>query len=154
MKRRHVPMPTHSIQHLDLDNLVRTGLVDATHIVGQQGGWAVQVSSENHEHVLMAQRSGSVRLFKKLETVVAYLHIVGIDHFEVDASGFDPQQVSTYLRPDRTEALRKAHQAAAHEAWFAQQIEASLSDAAPLVDDDEARRLFAERREALRKGSH
>lgn len=154
MKRRRAPMPTHNIEHLDLGNLVRSGLVEATHIVGQEGGWAIQVSSENHEHLLMAQRSGSIRLFKKLETVVAYLQGIGIDHFNVDASGFDPLQVSTYARPDRTQALKKAHEAAAYEAWFAQQIEASLNDTAPLTEDDDARRLFAERREALLKRSH
>ncbi|MBV6287804.1 hypothetical protein [Pseudomonas aegrilactucae] len=147
-------MPTHSIEHLELGNLIRSGLVQATHIVGQAGGWSVQISSENHEHLLMAQRSGSVRLFKKLETVVSYLQDLGIDHFEVDASGFDSQQVSTYGRPDRTQALKMAHQAAAYETWFAQQVEASLNDTAPLVEDDEARRLFAERRDALRKRSH
>lgn len=146
-------MPTHSIEHFDLGNLVRRGLVEATHIVGQEGGWAVQVSSENHEHLLMAQRSGAVRLFKRLETVVNYLQDLGIDHFEVDASGFDPLQVSTYTRPDRTQALKKAHQAAEYEGWFAHQINASLNDPAPLVEDDAARRLFAEHRDALQKRS-
>ncbi|MFJ4385093.1 hypothetical protein ACIP02_12180 [Pseudomonas sp. NPDC089408] len=142
-------MPTHHLDHANLSRMADSGRINATHIVGQPGGWAVQVDINQQEHVLTAQRSGNVRLFKKLETLVAYLLELGIDHFEVDATTYDPEQTSTYQRPDRTQALKRAHEAAAYEAWFHEQVKTSLEDTTPVMDDEEAERLFAARRAAL-----
>ncbi|KHL72384.1 hypothetical protein PpSQ1_21290, partial [Pseudomonas putida] len=77
-------MPTHQLDHANLSRLVESGRINATHIVGQPGGWAIQVDINQQEHLLIAQRSGNVRLFKKFETLVIYLREMGIDHFEVD----------------------------------------------------------------------
>ncbi|MBI6918545.1 hypothetical protein JET68_07000 [Pseudomonas monteilii] len=142
-------MPTHHLDHANLSRMADSGRINATHIVGQPGGWAVQVEINHQEHVLTAQRSGNVRLFKKLETLVAYLLDLGIDHFEVDASTFDPGQMSTYQRPDRAQALKRAHEAAAYEAWFRDQVAESLEDTSPMMGDEEAERLFAAHRAAM-----
>lgn len=142
-------MPTHHLDHANLSRMAESGRINATHIVGQPGGWAVQVDINHQEHVLTAQRSGNVRLFKKLETLVAYLLDIGINHFEVDATTYDPGQMSTYQRPDRAQALKRAHEAAAYEAWFHEQVTASLEDTTPVMDDEEAERLFAARRTTL-----
>lgn len=142
-------MPTHHLDHANLSRMADSGRINATHIVGQPGGWAVQVEINHQEHVLTAQRSGNVRLFKKLETLVAYLLDLGIDHFEVDASTFDPGQMSTYQRPDRAQALKRAHEAAAYETWFRDQVAESLEDTSPMMGDEEAERLFAAHRAAL-----
>ncbi|WP_373690380.1 hypothetical protein [Pseudomonas sp.] len=149
MNARNTPMPTHHLDHANLSRMADSGRINATHIVGQPGGWAVQVEINHQEHVLTAQRSGNVRLFKKLETLVAYLLDLGIDHFEVDASTFDPGQMSTYQRPDRAQALKRAHEAAAYEAWFRDQVAESLEDTSPMMGDEEAERLFAAHRAAL-----
>ncbi|WP_327439151.1 hypothetical protein [Pseudomonas donghuensis] len=154
MKQRHSPMPTHNVDHSTLSKMVEMGCINATHIVGQPGGWAVQVSVSDQEHILTAQRSGNVRLFKKLETLVTYLQALGIDYFKVDTSGYNPETLQTYQRPDRAQALKMAHEAAAYEAWFNAQVEASLDDPSPAIEDDEARRLFAARRAALKASSH
>ncbi|WP_232478227.1 antitoxin PaaA2 family protein [Pseudomonas alkylphenolica] len=114
----------------------------------------MQVSINDQEHILTAQRSGNVRLFKKLETLVSYLQGLGIEYFKVDTSGYDPKMLKTYQRPDRAQALKLAHEAAAYETWFNAQVEASLQDPTPVVEDDEARRLFAARRAALKARSH
>ncbi|HGA2318368.1 TPA: hypothetical protein ACIRVE_002944 [Pseudomonas putida] len=100
--------------------------------------------------MLIAQRSGNVRLFKKFETLVSYLLDLGIDHFQVDASTFDPSQLNTYQRPDRALALKRAHEAAAYESWFAEQVEASLEDVSPVIEDDDAERQFAAYRANLK----
>ncbi len=142
-------MPTHHLDHANLSRMAGSGRINATHIVGQPGGWAIQVDIDHQEHVLTAQRSGNIRLFKKFETLVAYLLDLGIDHFEVDASTFDPDQMGTYQRPDRAKALKRAHEAAAYEAWFHEQIAASLEDTAPAMDDEEAERRFAAHRARL-----
>ncbi|WP_189660497.1 MULTISPECIES: hypothetical protein [Pseudomonas] len=140
MNPRITPVPTHQLDHANLSRMAESGRINATHIVGQPGGWAVQVDVNHQEHVLIAQRSGNVRLFKKFETLVTYLLDLGIDHFQVDASTFDPSQLSTYQRPDRAQALKRAHEAAAYEGWFAEQVEASLKDASPVIEDDDAER--------------
>lgn len=150
MKPRHTPVPTQPLDHTNLSRMAVNGRINATHIVGQPGGWAIQVDINNQEHVLTAQRSGNVRLFKKFETLVSYLHELGIDHFQVDTSTYDPQQTSTYQRPDRAQALKRAHEAAAYDAWFVEQVEASLRDPSPAMDDAEVERFFAARRAELR----
>nr|WP_275679192.1 hypothetical protein [Pseudomonas entomophila] len=150
MKPRHTPVPTQQLDHANLSRLVENGRINATHIVGQPGGWAIQVDVNDQEHILTAQRSGNVRLFKKLETLVSYLHELGIDHFEVDSSTWDPEQIGTYQRPDRSRALKRAHEAAAYEAWFIEQVEASRRDSSPAMDDEAVEKLFAARRAELR----
>ena len=150
MKPRHTPVPILQLDHANLSRLAESRRINATHIVGQPGGWAVQVDVDDQEHVLTAQRSGNVRLFKKLETLVSYLHDLGIDHFEVDSSIWDARQTATYQRPDRAQALKRAHEAAAYDAWFSEQVEASRRDSSPALDDEEVEKYFAARRAELR----
>lgn len=144
-------MTPETIDHRTLARLVETGHIGSAHIVGCAEGWAVQVKRDSIQHSLTAQRSHRVRLFKKLETLVAYLKSIGIHHFDVDASSYDPMAVKTYSRPDRAEALKQAHDAAAYERWFKEQVMASINDPQPSVSDEQARRLFAAKREALRQ---
>ncbi|MBV6751203.1 hypothetical protein KV580_12890 [Pseudomonas chlororaphis] len=147
-------MTTETIDHSTLTRLVETGSVNAAHIVGQQGGWEVQVTCGALDHTLTAQRSRQVRLFKKFETLVTYLQGVGINHFDVDASSYDPLTVKTYGRPDRSAALKQVHEAAAYDEWFKTQVQASIDDPRPSISDEDARQLFAAKREALRKRAH
>lgn len=144
-------MTPETIDHPTLARLVETGSVSAAHIVGQQGGWKIQVRYGAHEPSLSAQRSRQIRLFKKLETLVAYLQGVGIHHFDVDASDYDPVKVKTYTRPDRAQALKRAHDAVAYEDWFKEQVQISIDDPRPSLSDEDARRQFAAKRDALRK---
>jgi hypothetical protein len=140
-----------TIDHTTLSRLVEAGAVRAAHVVGQAGGWGVVIRYGMTERALAASRSRDVRLFKKLETVVGYLRGVGLSRFEVDAAGYDPDQVKTYSRPDRAAALKQAHAAAAHDAWFRAELRASLDDPRPSVADAEARQIFAEKKKALRQ---
>lgn len=150
MKPRYTPVPTQQLDHANLSRLAESGGINATHIVARPGGWAIQVDANDQEHVLTAQRSGNVRLFKKLETLVSYLHDLGIDHFEVDSSTWNRQQGATYQRPDRAQALRQAHEAAAYHTWFIDQVEASRRDPSPALEDEEVEKFFAARRAELR----
>jgi hypothetical protein len=144
-------MTTETIDHTALVKLVESGAVNATHILAKQGGWAVQVQHGSQTHSLAAQRSQQIRLFKRLETLVIYLQGIGISHFDVDTSGYDPLQVKTYSRPDRSEAMKHAHEAAAYEEWFKNQVQASIDDPRPSVSDEEVRRIFAAKRDAIRQ---
>lgn len=143
-------MATETIDHSTLSRLVEAGAVRGAHVVGQNGGWAVIVKYGTHERSLAAQRSRQVRLFKRLETLVAYLKGLGLENFEVDAANFDPDANKTHTRPDRAVALKRAHEAAAYDQWFHDQVQASIDDPRPSVPDKDARRAFADKKATLR----
>ena len=143
-------MSADTIDHQTLSKLVDAGAVRCAHIIGQGGGWAVLVKYGMKEHPLVAQRSGDVRLFSKFETLVTYLRGIGIARFEVDAANYDPTNSPRKARPDRSEALKRAHEAAAYDRWFRGQIQASIDDPAPSIADAEVKARFAAKRAALR----
>lgn len=122
-------MSTETIDHNTLSRLVEAGAVRGAHVIGQAGGWGVLIQYGMIERPLAASRSRQVRTFKKLETLVAYLKAIGISRFDVDASQYDPATVSHYKRPDRAEAMRQAHEAAAHDQWFREQVEQAVKEA-------------------------
>jgi hypothetical protein len=142
---------TDTIDHGTLSRLVEAGAVRGAHIVGQAGGWVVMVRYGTHERPLAAQRSQNLRLFRRLETLVSYLKGIGIARFDVDAAGYDPDAPRHTRRPDRAEALKRAHEAAAYDAWFREQVRASIDDSRPGVSDEDARAHFAARKATLRQ---
>ncbi|MDZ4811352.1 MAG: hypothetical protein SGI99_01880 [Pseudomonadota bacterium] len=116
------------IDHTTLANLVEAGAVRGVQIIGQKGGWAILVKCGLLERPLAAQRSGKVRVFKRLESLTTYLRSVGIARFEVDATDYDPTALRT-PRPDRAAAMRHNHEAVRHDAWFRKEVEQSLREA-------------------------
>lgn len=142
-----------TIDHGTLSRLVEAGAVKGAHIVGQSGGWSVLIKYGKTERPLAAQRSRQVRLFRKFETLVSYLKEMGIPRFDVDASNYDPDTTAATRRPDRAEALKRAHEAAAYDAWFRAQVQASIDDPRGSVADDEARLRLAARKAALRNAA-
>jgi len=140
-----------TLDHNTLSRLVEAGAVRDAHIVGEDGGWSVTVKYGKIERVLAAQRSRQVRMFRKLETLVAYLKEIGIGRFDVDAFNYDPKTTKAAKRPDRSAALKRAHEAAAYEKWFREQVQLSIDDPRPSVADAEVRQVFAKRKVELRK---
>ena len=130
-------MTTETIDHTTLARLVEAGAVRGAHIVGQSGGWAVLVKYGMHERPLAAQRSRQVRLFRKFETLVGYLKGIGIARFDVDTADFDAVTIKTRIRPDRAIALKQAHEAAAYDAWFREQVQASIDDPRPSIPHEQ-----------------
>lgn len=149
-------MTDESIDHRTLSRLVEAGAVRGAHVIGQRGGWSVVVRYGLHKRTLAAQRSHQVRLFEKLETVVAYLKDVGLARFEVDAADFDPASLKTVARPDRAAALKRAHEAAEHDAWFRDQVRRGLAelDAGETVGKGAHKARWAKQRATLtRRGA-
>ncbi|MFP3543501.1 hypothetical protein SB748_08465 [Rhizobium sp. SIMBA_035] len=114
------------IDHATLSRLAEAGAIDKTLVVGQLGGWSIVVRYGKSEHSLAAQRSRQVRLFKRMETLVSYLKDVGISQFEVDAADYAAESSK---RPDRADALKRAHEAAEHDRWFREQVGIGLREA-------------------------
>ncbi|WP_440029714.1 antitoxin PaaA2 family protein [Chromobacterium amazonense] len=138
-----------TIDHTTLSHLIDAGSVRNAQAVGQPGGWSVVVKYGASQHALAASRSKKVRLFKKLETLVAYLAGVGITNFDVDAAGFNPASTQRVQRPDRSAALRRAHQAVAYDTYVREAVQAALDDPTPGVPHEEAKSAFAAKRAAL-----
>jgi hypothetical protein len=138
---------TETIDHGTLSRLVEANAVQAAHAIGQHGGWALRVKYGTSERCLATQRGRKVRLFRRLETLVSYLKEIGMSRFDVDAAGFDPQTPGT-ARPDRAEALKKTHEAAAYDAWFRQQVQEALDDPRPGIPHEVMKARFAARRQA------
>ena len=119
-------MTRSTIDHATLAQLAGAGAIEKTLVVGQTGGWSIVVRYGKSEHPLAAQRSRQVRLFKKMETLVSYLRDVGISQFDVDASDYTAEPAK---RPDRADALKRAHEAAEHDRWFREQVQIGLREA-------------------------
>ncbi|MBX9900321.1 MAG: hypothetical protein K2Y28_06005 [Burkholderiaceae bacterium] len=133
-------MTTETIDHATLTKLTEAGVVRSAHVVGQVGGWGVLVKYGMTERALAAQRSHQVRIFRKLETLVEYLKKIGIPRFDVDAVNYDPQSMIATKRPDRAEAMKDAHAAAAYTKWLKAEVQEALDDTSPTIPHDEAMR--------------
>lgn len=118
------------IDHRTLANLVRTGTVRETQVLGQPGGWAILVKTGMIEQLLAATRSGKPRLFKQLHSLIDYLREIGIVKFSVDAANWAPEMFKT-RRPDKAEEMRNLHAAGqAYEDWLQRELAASEREAA------------------------
>lgn len=86
-----------ALDRANLAQLVASGVLRVTQIVGQQGGWRVMVNYGRTEQALATQR-GRIRIFPTLEKVVDYLAEAGITNFDVDAS-HNPNNSARTKRP-------------------------------------------------------
>lgn len=130
-------MRAETIDHATLSRLAEAGAVRSTHIIGQSGGWGILVKYGMTERALAAQRSQQVRIFRKLETLVNYLKSVGIARFDVDAVNYDATRLKTHSRPDRAEAMKNAHEAAAYNKWLKAEIQEAIDDTSPAIPHEE-----------------
>lgn len=130
-------MTSETIDHATLRKLAEAGAVCSTHVVGQPGGWGIVVRYGTAERALAAQRSQRVRIFRKFETLVGYLKGVGIVRFEVDAVNWDVNSLTVRIRPDASQAMKKAHEAAAYDKWLRAEVQEAIDDTSPTIPHDE-----------------
>lgn len=116
-----------SIDHSHLTQLVENGAVKEAQVIGCKGGWEVVVRVQaDRFYILSVQRKSEPRVFKKIDTLIDYLRKLGIEKFGVDTAGYTKE---SYSRPDRSVALKEAHEAAAHDRWFRQEVAKGLKAA-------------------------
>lgn len=142
-----------AIDHGTLSQLAQAGVISGTQIVAQEGSWFVRVRLGEQKRLLTSQRSRKLRLFRRMETLVAYLKSLGITRFDVDASAFEADAPVENSRPDRARAMKQIHEAAAYEQWFRKQVQQAVDDDSQGVSDADARRQFAAKRAALLQGT-
>ena len=144
-----------TIDHSTLARLVEDNALRATHVIGRPGGWGIVVQVGRAARPLAATRSGEVRVFKRLETLVGYLKGVGISNFDVDAAEFNAGIVKASRRPDASAALKHAHRAAAHDKWFRAEVATGIAQAndpaTPWVSHEDAKAGWAAKRAKLSK---
>lgn len=133
-------MSNETIDHTTLSRLAAAGVVHSAHVIGQAGGWSISVKYGTTEHMLAAQRSHEVRVFRKLETLVNYLKGVGIAHFDVNSANYETDSSAAQKRPDRAIAMKRVHEAAAYDKWLIAEVQEAMDDTSPMVPHDEAMR--------------
>ncbi|ADU13834.1 hypothetical protein [Asticcacaulis excentricus] len=116
-----------SIDHNHLIQLVENGAVKEARVVGCEGGWEVVVRVKAGKfYILSVQRKSEPRVFKKIDTLIDYLRKLGIEAFGVETAGY---KKGGNTRPDRSVALKEAHEAASHDRWFRQEVAKGLKAA-------------------------
>jgi len=143
-------MRSNTIDHNTLTNLVDVGAVRGAQVVGQKGGWSVVVRCGMEDRPLAVER-GSIRLFKRFETLVGYLMDIGIPKFDVNASGYHPDAPAGHKRPAQAKAMRALHQAAAYQQHFQAEVLSAMEEAkrpdAEWVSHQDVKLNTAKRRE-------
>ncbi|MBV8501398.1 MAG: hypothetical protein JO006_06755 [Paucibacter sp.] len=147
--------PDKTIDHSTLRRLVEAGADVGAEVIGGAGGWSVVISFGRASQTLAATR-GAPRTWRQFETLAGYLKELGIVEYRVNAVAFAPGIAASRQDDKRSttasERMKRAHQAAAYDAWFREQVQASIDDPRASVDDAAAKKDFATKRAALTKG--
>lgn len=144
--------PDKTIDHGTLRRLVDAGAHVGAEVVGGVGGWGVVINYGRASQTLAATR-GKPRTWRQFETLASYLKELGIVEYRVNTAEFEPGVA--VANPDdkrsamASERMKRAHRAAAHDTWFREQVQASIEDPRPSVDDEVAKAQFTAKRAAL-----
>lgn len=146
--------PEKTIDHGTLRRLVDAGANVGAEVVGAAGGWGVVINYGRASQTLAATR-GKPRTFRQFETLASYLKDLGITKYHVNSAEFEPGAAAANPSDKRSatasQRMKHAHKAAAYDTWFRQQVQVSIDDPRPSVDDGEVRVQFAAKRAALAK---
>lgn len=122
-------------------------------IIGRPGGCSVTLRLGRVEKHLGTRCTDNPRTWRSLDARMDYLHdklqIVRVDL--LDATQDSEGDMSRRPRQDAAQQMKRAHEAAAYDAWFRAQVRATIDDPRPSVPDDAARTHFATRKAALRQ---
>ena len=119
-------MPSETVDHNTLKQLVAAGAVSSTTVVGRGNAWSLIAQIGGHNKTLLS-KTRKIREFKRFETIFKYLRSIGIVKFNTDAIDYDPEQkTSSVKRPDKAEVLKQAHAAAEHDKWFREQVQIAV----------------------------
>jgi hypothetical protein len=97
------------------------------------------------------------RAFRDAGKAIALLHTIGAHQIQVDTSkwSLEERASSRRKRPDTAERQRRAHEAAAYDAWFRAEVEQAIREAdspdAKWYTQEEVESIFAARRAERRK---
>jgi hypothetical protein len=131
----------------------RAGGLRSVGVRAEGGQFFVTAEPRNGERVTLATTRGkTARGFRDPGKAIAVLHELGAHKVEVDTSAWSPEQAAQdgRRRPDTAERQRRAHEAAAHDAWFRAEVQQALREAddpnTVWITNEEVERESAERR--------
>lgn len=117
-------MSTATIDSKMAKRMVEAAAIRGASIIGQPGGWAVMLKLGMHERPLGVQRSDKPRVWRSLDTCMAFLkdelHIARVD--TVDATHHTDAAVPGVSRPDSAKRMREAFQASAYTKWLTDKV--------------------------------
>ncbi|PKY10113.1 hypothetical protein B1757_11470 [Acidithiobacillus marinus] len=115
------------------------GGVEGVTLRGQGGTFIVQIATRSGAAALLAKaRSSEPRRFGNPIAALKVLRGVGITIGQFDASEWNPEdKAESASNRGRSEAMRKAHQAAAYSEWLAAEIQEAIDEPRPSITHDE-----------------
>lgn len=130
------------MQSMTLEQLRATanaGGVTGVTLKGQGGGFFVEIATRSGQDAFLVKaRSTEPRRFGSPTSALIVLRDVGITIAQLDATHWNPDQKDmTRSRQTRSDAMRKAHEAAAYTKWLAAEIQEAIDDPRPSIPDDE-----------------
>lgn len=139
------------IDQATLSKIVEAGVAYRVQVIGRPGGWTVVFKFEKRKFHLVTKNTKEVQVWRQFEALVSYLKSIGLIQFEVNAANFERNNIYPGKRPDRAEALKKKHAAAAYDEWFGKQIQTSIGDPRPSIAHEQVKAKFAAKADALRQ---
>lgn len=129
----------HSITLEQLRATAAAGGVAGVTLTGQGGVFMLRISTRSGQDAVLAKaRSTEPRRFGNPASAMILLREVGIAVAQLDATDWNPEEKDmSRSRASQADAMRTAHQAAAHNRWLAAEIQESLEDPRPSVPHDE-----------------
>ena len=107
-------------------------------VMASGGQFFVTAQPRKGDRLTLATTHGKrLRAFRNPAKAIEILYEMGAHRVEVDTSAWSPTeaQLEGRKRPDTAERQRRIHQAAAHDAWFRQEVEKAAREA----DDPDAK---------------
>jgi len=130
------------MQSMTLEQLratARAGGVVGVTLKGHGGGFFLEIATRSgHDAILSKARSTEPRRFGSPTSALVVLRELGIAVAQLDATDWNPDQKDmSQSRQDRSQAMRKAHEAAAYSKWVAAEIQASIDDPRPSIPHEQ-----------------
>jgi hypothetical protein len=115
------------------------GGISGVTLKGQGGTFLVQIATRNGSSAVLAKaRSTEPRRFGNPAAALNVLRDIGITIGTFDATEWNPAEKEAAVgNRGRSEAMRKAHQAAAYSEWLAIEIQESIDDPKPSIAHEE-----------------
>lgn len=123
-----------NVQTLSLDQLraaTRAGGIASVTLKAQGREFVVAVATQSGgDGLLVKTRTKEPRRFADPRKAMLLLREIGITSVQVDSTLWNPDEAASRSpRPDRSEAMKRAHEAAAHDRWFRSEVEDGLREA-------------------------
>lgn len=131
--------------------------MSAVTLQAEDGEFFVRIKTKNNDDAVLSRaRSTEPRGFPNPLPAIALLRKLGIVIGTFDLSRWKPDQKPTVRnRPDRTEAMKQAHEAVEHDRWFRSQVAQGIAEAndphTEWVTHEDAKASWATKRAALAK---